>query len=57
MEDARNETIAIIIPQYIDASFKGTLRFLTIISKKIVFIGTDELIQRVESNKIIDLKE
>lgn len=38
MTDARSEVIAIIIPQYIDADFKATLRFLAKIAKKRLFL-------------------
>lgn len=55
MTDARSEVIAIIIPQYIDADFKATLRFLAkIAKKKIVFIELDQLAQIAEHNKTIN---
>ena len=55
MIDSRSEVIAIIIPQYIDADFKATLRFLAkIAKKKIVFIELDQLAQIAEHNKTIN---
>ncbi len=54
MIDNRCQIIAVIIPQYIDASLKGTLRHLARLSgKKIVFIELDEICKLISSNEKI----
>lgn len=46
--------IAVIIPQYIDASLKGTLRHLARLSgKKITFIELDEVAELISINNNI----
>ena len=46
--------IAVIIPQYIDASLKGTLRHLARLSgKKITFIELDEVAEFISINNNI----
>ncbi len=54
MIDARCQIIAVVVPQYIDAGFKGTLRHLARLSgKKVVFIELDELSQLISINNKI----
>lgn len=54
MIDARCQIIAVVIPQYIDAGFKGTLRHLARLSgKKVTFIELDELSELISINKKI----
>lgn len=56
MIDARCQIIAIVVPQYIDASLKGTLRHLAKLSgKKVTFIELDEVAQLIEINEKIDV--
>ena len=56
MIDARCQIIAIVVPQYIDASLKGTLRHLAMLSgKKVTFIELDEVAQLIEINEKIDV--
>lgn len=56
MIDARCQIIAIIVPQYIDASLKGTLRHLAKLSgKKITFIELDEVVELIGINEKIDV--
>ena len=53
---ARCQIIAIIVPQYIDASLKGTLRHLAKLSgKKITFIELDEVVELIGINEKIDV--
>lgn len=54
MIDARCQIIAVIVPQYIDAGFKGTLRHLARLSgKKVIFIELDELCELISINEKI----
>ena len=54
MLDARCDIIAIIVPQYIDSGFKGSLRHLARLSgKKVTFIELDELCQLISINEKI----
>lgn len=54
MIDARCQIIAVVVPQYIDAGFKGTLRHLARLSgKKVTFIELDELSELISLNKKI----
>ena len=54
MIDSRCQIIAVIVPQYIDASFKATLRHLARLSgKKVTFIELDELSELISINKKI----
>jgi len=54
MIDARCQIIAVVVPQYIDAGFKGTLRHLARLSgKKVTFIELDELSELILINKKI----
>ena len=54
--DARCQLIAVIIPQYIDASVKGTLRHLARLSgKKVTFIELNEIAELISMNKKIDV--
>lgn len=54
--DARCQLIAVIIPQYIDASFKGTLRHLARLSgKKVTFIELNEIVELISMNKKINV--
>lgn len=54
MIDTRCQMIAVIIPQYIDASLKGTLRHLARLSgKKITFIELDEVAELISINNNI----
>lgn len=56
MIDARCQLIAVIIPQHIDASFKGTLRHLARLSgKKVAFIELNEIAELLSINKTIDV--
>ena len=56
MIDARCQLIAVIIPQYIDASLKGTLKHLARLSgKKVTFIELDEIVELLSMNKAIDV--
>lgn len=56
MIDARCQVIAVIIPQYIDASFKGTLKHLARLSgKKVTFIELNEVGELLLMNKTIDI--
>ena len=56
MSDARCQIIAVIIPQYIDASFKGTLKYLARLSgKKVTFIELDEICDLIAMNKNIQV--
>ncbi|MCI9016503.1 MAG: hypothetical protein HFJ53_05010 [Clostridia bacterium] len=55
MCDQRCEMIFIVIPQNIDNSLKGTLRFLARLSnKKIVFIELEELCMILKQGKIVE---
>ncbi len=48
MIDARCQVIAVIAPQYFDANFKGTLKYLArLVNKKIVFIQLEEICEIV----------
>lgn len=54
MLDTRCQIIAVIIPQYIDANFKGTLRHLARLSgKKVTFIELDEVCELISINEKI----
>lgn len=54
MLDARCDIIAIIVPQYIDNGFKGTLRHLArLAGKKVTFIELDELCKLISVNEKI----
>jgi hypothetical protein len=54
MIDARCQIIAVVVPQYIDAGFKGTLRHLArLFGKKVTFIELDELSELILINKKI----
>ncbi len=56
MSDARCQLIAVIIPQYIDASFKGTLKYLARLSgKKVTFIELDEVCNVINMNEKINI--
>lgn len=56
MIDARCEIIAIVVPQYIDASLKGTLRHLAKLSKKkVTFIELDEVAELISVNEKIEV--
>ncbi len=56
MIDARCQVIAVIIPQYIDAGFKGTLRHLARLSgKKVTFIELDQIGELLAMNTTIDI--
>lgn len=56
MVDARCQIIAIVVPQYIDASLKGTLRHLARLSgKKITFIELDEIAELISVNEKINV--
>ena len=56
MNDARCQVIAVIIPQYIDAGFKGTLRFLAkLVDKKVLFIGLEEICKLIEMNDYVEI--
>lgn len=51
MSDTRTQLIAIVAPQYIDNSLKGTLRYLARLSnKKVLFIELDEMARLLEGN-------
>jgi len=54
MIDARCQIIAVVVPQYIDAGFKGTLRHLARLSgKKVTFIELDEISELISINEKI----
>lgn len=54
MLDSRCQIIAVIVPQYIDSGFKGTLRHLARLSgKKVTFIELDELCELIYVNEKI----
>lgn len=54
MMDARCQIIAVVVPQHIDAGFKGTLRQLARLSgKKVTFIELDELSELISINNKI----
>lgn len=54
MIDARCQIIAVIVPQYIDSAFKGTLRHLARLSgKKVTFIELNELSELISINNTI----
>jgi hypothetical protein len=56
MVDARCQIIAVIVPQYIDASFKATLRHLArLAGKKVTFIELDELCELISINQTIKI--
>ena len=56
MSDARCQIIAVVVPQYIDAGFKGTLRHLARLSgKKVTFIELDELSELISINEKINV--
>lgn len=51
LTDSRTDLIAVIVPQYFDNSFKGTLRFLAKLGgKKVLFIELDDVARLVEGN-------
>ena len=54
--DSRVNLIAVIVPQYFDNSFKGTLRFLAKLGgKKVLFIELEDIARLLEANKSIEL--
>lgn len=54
MVDTRCQIIAVIVPQYIDGSFKATIRHLARLSgKKVTFIELDELCELISLNEKI----
>ena len=54
--DNRVDLIAVIAPQYVDNSFKGTLRFLAKLGgKKVMFIELDDVARLIEGNSAIDV--
>ena len=54
--DSRVDLIAVIVPQFIDASFKGTLRFLAKLgNKKVMFIELDDITRLIEGNSTINV--
>ena len=56
MSDTRCQLVAVIVPQYIDASFKGTLRYLARLSgKKVTFIELDEICDLISMNPKINI--
>lgn len=56
MSDARCQIIAVVVPQYIDAGFKGTLRHLARLSGKMVtFIELDQVAELVVINEKINV--
>lgn len=56
LSDNRCEVIAVIIPQYIDASLKGTLRFLARLAhKKVSFFELDEVCNLIAMNEMINI--
>lgn len=56
MSDARCQIIAVVVPQYIDAGFKGTLRHLARLSgKKVTFIELDEVSELISINEKINV--
>lgn len=56
MSDARCQIIAVVVPQYIDAGFKGTLRHLARLSGKMVtFIELDQVAELVAINEKINV--
>lgn len=56
MIDARCHIIAVIVPQYIDAGFKATLRHLARLSgKKVTFIELDEICELLSINQKIKI--
>lgn len=56
MIDARCQIIAIVVPQNIDASLKGTLRHLAKLSgKKVTFIELDEIAELISVNEKINI--
>lgn len=58
LNDQRCQVIAVIAPQYFDASFKGTLRYLARLGgKKILFIELDEVSKIISMNSNIIIKK
>lgn len=56
ISDARCDVIAVIVPQYIDNDFKGTLRSIVKLGKKkILFIELDEICKLLEKNEMIEI--
>ena len=56
LTDNRTDLIAVIVPQYFDNSFKGTLRFLAKLGgKKVLFIELDDVARLVEGNPNITI--
>ena len=56
MIDVRCDIIAVIVPQYIDAGFKATLRHLARLSgKKVTFIELDEICELLSINQKIKI--
>lgn len=54
--DGRVDVIAVIAPQYIDSSFKGTLRFLAkLVGKKVLFIELDDVARLIIKNNTISI--
>ena len=56
LSDSRCQVIAVIVPQFFDLGFKGTLRFLARLgNKKVLFIGLDEISKMISMNDNIAL--
>lgn len=54
LADKRATLIAVIVPQYFDNSFKGTLRFLAKLGgKKVLFIELDDVARLIDGNSNI----
>lgn len=52
MNDARCDLILVVVPQYYDNDFKGTLRYLAKLgNKKVCFIGLDEVCKILSLNE------
>lgn len=58
LADTRCQLIAVIVPQYIDAGFKGTLRYLARLSgKKVTFIELDQMCNLISMNEKIRIPQ
>lgn len=56
INDSRCQIIAVVIPQYIDAGFKGTLRHLARLSgKKVTFIELEQIAELITINDKINI--
>ncbi len=54
--DGRVDVIAVIAPQYIDSSFKGTLRYLAkLVGKRVLFIELDDVARLIIKNDTISI--